>query len=73
MSFRKTSGQKNKTYKRYLTSLHMKTLQYIHLRRKCGDNEQFSKSKVQWKNTKQEQRNHGPLQKYEVGSGAMDE
>lgn len=39
----------------------------------CGDNEQYSKSKVQRKNTKQEQSKHGPLQKLELGSGAMKE
>lgn len=27
----------------------------------CGDNEQFTKSKVQRKNTKHEQSKHGPL------------
>lgn len=37
---------------------------------KCGDNKQYSKSKVQRTNTKQEQSNHGPPQKLEVGSGA---
>lgn len=40
---------------------------------KCGDNKQYSKSKVQKKNTKQEQNEHLSLQKVEIGSGAMDE
>lgn len=37
------------------------------------DNEQFSKSKVQRKNTKQEHCKHRPLQILEVGSGAKEE
>lgn len=38
----------------------------------CSDNEQYSKSKVQSKNTKQEQSKNGTLKKIEVGSGAME-
>lgn len=41
------------------------------LEMKCGDNKQCSE--VQRKNKKQDQRKHGPLQKLEVGSGAMKE
>lgn len=40
---------------------------------KCVDNKQYSKSKVQKKNTKQEQNEHLSLQKVEIGSVAMDE
>lgn len=39
----------------------------------CGDNEKCSNSKVQRKITKQEQSEHRPLQKKEVGAGAMEE
>lgn len=39
----------------------------------CGDNEKCSDSKVQGKITNQEQREHEPLKKLEVGSGVMDE
>lgn len=46
---------------------------YNILTMKCGDNAPCSKSNVQRKNTKQEQSNHGPLQKLDVASGAMKE
>lgn len=37
----------------------------------CDDNEQWLKSKVQNKNTRQKQSKLGSLKKPEVGSGAM--
>lgn len=40
---------------------------------KCGDNEQYSSQTVHRTNTKQEESKHGPLQKLEVRSGAMEE
>lgn len=39
----------------------------------CDDYEQFSKSKVQRNNTKQEQSKNGTLKKLEVGSGVIME
>ena len=45
---------------------------FIKTETKCGGREQCSKSKVQKKNTKQEQNTHGALQKLEGESGTMD-
>lgn len=39
----------------------------------CDDDEQYSNSIVQRKNSKQEQSRHGPLQKLGAGSGAIEE
>lgn len=39
----------------------------------CGDNNQCPYSKVQRKNTKQEQSKNNPLKELEVGSGAIAE
>lgn len=40
--------------------------------KKCDDNEQYLKSKGQLKNAKQKQGKHGPLQKLEVKTGAIE-
>lgn len=39
----------------------------------CGHKEQCSNSKGQWKTRRQEQSEHGPRKKIEVGSGTMEE
>lgn len=56
-----------------MTTANKNFIFFKHFEMKCGDNKSYSRSKVERKKTEQVQSKHGPLEKLEEGSGAMEE